>query len=61
MSYLLKINSRIRLQLGLVIFGLALIGLYFNWNYNVGFFGGFITGILLGLGFGLIVTYKKQE
>ncbi|RED43450.1 hypothetical protein DFQ10_10548 [Winogradskyella eximia] len=60
MSYLLKLKPQYRLQLGILILILSVISFFVIWNYETGFFGGFIAGGLLGIGLGLIVTYKKQ-
>ncbi|MEP5256458.1 MULTISPECIES: hypothetical protein [Winogradskyella] len=60
MNYFLKLKPRIRLQLGIVVTVLSAIAFYYIWNNDTGFLGGFIAGALLGIGFGLIVTYKKK-
>ncbi|SDI23300.1 hypothetical protein [Winogradskyella thalassocola] len=62
MSYILSVKPQVRLRIGIIISILALISLYLVCNYDFGgFAGGFITGILIGLGFGLIVTHKKTN
>lgn len=61
MELRLSIKPKDRLKLGLVFLILAVIAFYIIWNYNTGFFGGFITGGFMGIGLGLIITHKKLE
>lgn len=60
MNYLSKLKPMHKLQIGIVIFGLATISGYVLWNYKLGFLGGVITGLLAALGLGLLATYKKK-
>jgi hypothetical protein len=61
MSFLLKIKPKYRLQIGLMFLILAAFSFYLIWNYDTGFIGGFLAGIFIGIGLGLIITHKKQE
>ncbi|MCB0383028.1 MAG: hypothetical protein KDD05_06945 [Psychroserpens sp.] len=61
MSIIYKLSSKTRLILGLVILILGILSFLYINEYDTGFFGGFITGILIGVGLGLVVTHKKKE
>ena len=60
MDFLLKIKPKYRLLLGLVSAVLGLLALYINLNFETGFLGGFITGLIIALAFWLIVTHKVK-
>jgi fructose-specific phosphotransferase system IIC component len=61
MSFILKIPSKTRLIVGIIATTLAVLSLLILDKYKVGFLGGLISGMLLGMGIGLIVTYKKTQ
>jgi fructose-specific phosphotransferase system IIC component len=62
MSFILKIPSKTRLIVGIIATTLAVLSFLILDKYNkVGFLGGLISGMLLGMGIGLIVTYKKKR
>ncbi|WP_431136388.1 hypothetical protein [Psychroserpens mesophilus] len=61
MSVLYKLSSKTRLVSGSIIFVLGMLSFLYIYKYDTGFFEGFITGILIGIGFGLVITYKKKE
>ncbi|MBR9846543.1 MAG: hypothetical protein GYB35_10795 [Algicola sp.] len=61
MSALYKLSSKSRLITGSVAMGLGVLSLLYIYTYDTGFLEGFITGILIGVGFGLVMTYKKKE
>jgi uncharacterized membrane protein YbhN (UPF0104 family) len=50
-----------RLVLGSILSVLGVLSLLYVNEHDTGFFGGFITGILIGVGLGLVITYKKKE
>ena len=59
MSFILKIPSKTRLIVGIIATTLGVLSFLILDKYKVGFLGGLISGMLLGIGVGLIVTYKK--
>lgn len=61
MNVLFKLSSKTRLILGLILSVLGILSFLYINEHNTGFFGGFITGILISLGFGLVITYKKKK
>lgn len=61
MKSLLEVNSGIRLRVGLILFVLSLLGIYLLRIGDYGFWGGLITGMLFGIGLGLVLTYKKTK
>ncbi|MEQ3664384.1 MULTISPECIES: hypothetical protein [unclassified Olleya] len=61
MSFILKIPSKTRLIVGIIATTLAVLSFLILDKYKVGFLGGLISGMLLGMGIGLIVTYKKTQ
>ena len=61
MSVLYKLTSKQRLHIGLVVLFLGLLSLLYVYKYDTGFLEGFITGILIGVGLGLVITHKKKE
>ncbi|WP_289046208.1 hypothetical protein [uncultured Olleya sp.] len=61
MSFILKIPSKTRLILGLSLTVLGILSLFILDNYDTGFLGGFLSGILLGTGIGLVITCKQKS
>lgn len=61
MSVLFKLSSMTRLVLGSILSVLGILSFQYINEHDTGFHGGFITGILIGLGLGLVITYKKKE
>jgi hypothetical protein len=59
MSFLLKIDSKIRLKIGVFALVFGLLALVFMDYFDLGFLGGFVTGLLLGIGVGFIATHRK--
>lgn len=60
-QWLLRKEPKQRLMFGLLFCVLAIVGYFIIDRYNTGFLGGFITGILAGLGIGLVVTHRLQK
>ena len=61
MNVLFKLSSKTRLVLGSVLLVLGILSFLYINEFDTGFLGGFITGILIGVGLGLVITYKKKE
>lgn len=60
MSFILNIPSKTRLLIGLGLILIGLLSLFILDNYDTGFLGGFLSGIILGAGIGLVITRNKK-
>lgn len=60
MSVLYKLSSKTRFISGVIILVLGLLSFIYINEYQTGFFEGFIAGSLIGVGFGLVMTYNKK-
>jgi len=60
MDFLLKMKPKYRLLLGLVLTIIGGVALYINLNFETGFLGGFITGLIIALAFWLVVTHTVK-
>ena len=53
-------KPKYRLLLGLVLTIIGGVALYINLNFETGFLGGFITGLIIALAFWLVVTHTVK-